>query len=166
MRNSIFGGTNQRSAFTLVEILIVVSILGILASIVIPRFSSATETAKYSSLKNTVKIVRSQITMYQTQHGGQWPNLTGSDGWDLLTEKTLEDQTVDAAGSLGPYLQKVPINPFTGSSLISADSSSPQDWLYDSTTGEFKAFMSSEDYDRLSEEDSDIVTYIVTPPSS
>jgi len=148
-----------------VEILIVVSILGILAAIVVPRFSSATDTAKYSSLKNTVKIVRGQITMYQTQHGGQWPNLATSDGWDLLTEKTLEDQTVTDTGTLGPYLQKVPINSFTGGSVVSADASAPQDWLYDSTTGEFKAFMSSEDYNRLSEEDSDIVTYIVVPPS-
>ena len=38
-----------RKAFTLVEILIVVVILGILAAIVIPQFTSASEDAQVSS---------------------------------------------------------------------------------------------------------------------
>ena len=42
---------NIRSGFTLVEILIVVVILGILAAIVIPQFTNATQDAQGGNLK-------------------------------------------------------------------------------------------------------------------
>ena len=49
-----------RNAFTLVEILIVVVILGILAAIVVPKFSNASEqsaqTAFVTSLNEHVKV--------------------------------------------------------------------------------------------------------------
>ena len=47
--------------FTLVEILIVVVILGILAAIVIPQFTNASETAKASSLAAQLQTIRSQL---------------------------------------------------------------------------------------------------------
>ena len=45
----------KNSGFTLVEILIVVVILGILAAIVIPQFSQASNEARESSLKSNLK---------------------------------------------------------------------------------------------------------------
>ena len=48
-------------AFTLVEILIVVVILGILAAIVIPQFTTAAESSKESALKQDVFRFREQI---------------------------------------------------------------------------------------------------------
>ena len=44
----------RKSGFTLIEILIVVIILGILAAIVIPQFSNASNDARKSSLASTV----------------------------------------------------------------------------------------------------------------
>jgi prepilin-type N-terminal cleavage/methylation domain-containing protein len=41
---------NRKSGFTLVEILIVVIILGILAAIVIPQFTNASEDARRNSM--------------------------------------------------------------------------------------------------------------------
>ena len=61
MRNRI------KKAFTLVEILIVVVILGILAAIVIPRFSDASHQARESALKDNVRFLRSQIQLYKAQ---------------------------------------------------------------------------------------------------
>jgi len=46
------------SAFTLVEILIVVIILGILAAIVIPQFTSATQDAKSAATYNELQKLR------------------------------------------------------------------------------------------------------------
>jgi len=55
--------TGRRSfrtqGFTLIEILIVVIILGILAAIVIPQFSSASGDARKASLQSTVQTLRS-----------------------------------------------------------------------------------------------------------
>ena len=65
----------RNRAFTLVEILIVVVILGILAAIVIPQFTSASESAKSSSLVSQLQTLRSQFELYQIQHNGDYPTL-------------------------------------------------------------------------------------------
>jgi len=46
---------HRRSGFTLIEILIVVVILGILAAIVIPQFSNASQMARQNTLKDEVQ---------------------------------------------------------------------------------------------------------------
>src|SRR5439155_22548245 len=63
----------RRSAFTLVELLIVVIILGILAAVVIPQFSDASTDARVSSLTTNLATMRGQIELYKLQHGGTYP---------------------------------------------------------------------------------------------
>lgn len=53
-------------AFTLVEVLIVVVILGILSAVVIPRFAGASDDARTSATQSTVASVRSAIATYRT----------------------------------------------------------------------------------------------------
>jgi general secretion pathway protein G len=109
--------SNRKSGFTLVEILIVVIILGILAAIVIPQFTNASQDARKSSLVSQLQTLRSQIELYKLQHKDTLPNLTLATGWDLLLNKTDADQTMPpAAGAteFGPYLQAIPKNPLNG----------------------------------------------------
>lgn len=99
---------NLNSGFTLVEILIVVVILGILAAIVIPQFTSASESAKASSLQSQLQTLRSQLELYQVQHLGNYP--PQATFWDQMTTQTDQDGT--AGTQFGPYLQKPISNPF------------------------------------------------------
>ena len=92
-----------RKGFTLVEILIVVIILGILAAIVIPQFTNASQDARKSSLKSTVQSVRSQIELYKLQHGDQLPDLVTS--WAPFTGTSTYGGT-----TFGPYMQNAPEN--------------------------------------------------------
>jgi general secretion pathway protein G len=130
-----------KKGFTLVEILIVVVILGILAAIVIPQFTSASETAKASSLVSQLQTIRSQLELYQVQHNGDYPDLSAN--WDQLTEKTELDGTVAAddftGTTYGPYLQKAPNNPFEDSTSTADAPAAGVGWVYDSTTGEIEA---------------------------
>ena len=60
----------MKKAFTLIEILIVVVLLGILAAIVIPNFSNASDTARASMLADNLRIFRTQLPVFKAQHGG------------------------------------------------------------------------------------------------
>ena len=74
------------------------------------------------------------------QHNGDYPVLTNlqtgdPDEWTQLVEQTDID---GAAGTdYGPYLQKPPVNPFTGGQNVAADNTA--DWKYTEATGTIKA---------------------------
>ena len=103
---------SRRSAFTLVEILIVVVILAILAAAVIPQFTDSSNDAKLSTSLFNLNTLRSQIAIYRAQHGGLVP--TGADAAAITTQlisKTNSDGTTTGTPTLGPYLQAIPYNP-------------------------------------------------------
>ena len=108
--------------FTLVEILIVVIILGILAAIVIPQFTSASEDARKNSVTSQLQTIRSQVELYKLQHRDKFPTADGNPGtivWSMLTQKTNAAGTTNVADGpveFGPYLQAEPVNGLNGKS--------------------------------------------------
>ncbi len=58
----------KAKAFTLVEILIVVVLLGVLAAIVIPAFGSSAMSAKQSALAQDLRILQRYILIYKCHH--------------------------------------------------------------------------------------------------
>ncbi len=117
-----------KSGFTLVEILIVVVILGILAAIVIPQFTSASVDAKESALVSNLQAVRSQIELYKIHHNDNLPGTQGAvDFPTAMTSLTNQDGVVDTSGGtdptfkFGPYMREIPINPFNDLNLVLED---------------------------------------------
>ncbi len=108
----------NRKAFTLVEILIVVIILGILAAIVIPQFTEASNDARASALASDLQSVRAQIELYKMQHLGSLPGATIITQLTTPTSNLGATVAVGTAGALGPYLQKFPTNPFTSTNTV------------------------------------------------
>jgi len=107
---------SAKRAFTLVEILIVVVILGILAAIVIPQFTNASQEATVSSVESMLQTIRSQVELYRVKNNGVLPDLTAD--WDDLVT--------------GDYLQSDPVNPIVGSSTISDDATTAgAGWYWD-----------------------------------
>jgi len=155
--------TRKRSSqgFTLVEILIVVVILGILAAIVIPQFTSASETAKQSSLESQLQTIRSQLELYQVQHNGAYPTAAQLAGFDNMTKSTDVDGSTDGT-DFGPYLQKAPVNPFTpgaNGGIAGAAPLATVGWVYDPATGSIKASMDDAQLTDLTLDPNDCETY-------
>ncbi|MBT8099073.1 MAG: prepilin-type N-terminal cleavage/methylation domain-containing protein, partial [Gammaproteobacteria bacterium] len=70
--------TIQRG-LTLVELLIVVIILAILAAIIIPQFTAATDDATQSAYDTNIANIRSAVDLYYQQHG-EYPGRLTSTG--------------------------------------------------------------------------------------
>jgi general secretion pathway protein G len=128
----------RRQAFTLIEILIVVVILGILAAIVIPQFTNASLTARENTMKDELRYLRSQITVYKAQHNDRMPGPDEAGFIDQLTKYSdIQGNTSDTNDStykFGPYLSKMPSNPLSGKTDIKF-AASTSDMTPDDTTG-------------------------------
>lgn len=130
----------NRSGFTLVELLIVVIILGVIAAIAIPQFTSSTDDAKLSALDMTLSELRNSIELYYHQHNGAYPGeKKHTDGTAVgsaaeaatafVNQLTLYSTAAgvtanakDAAHKFGPYLKKgIPTNPFNSDSVVICD---------------------------------------------
>jgi general secretion pathway protein G len=147
--------------FTLIEMLIVVVILGILATIVIPQFSNASINARENTLKDELRYLRTQIVVYKAQHHDIAPGYPNGDrdaaptGADFVAQMTkpTNDYGVTAAATtpvfkFGPYLSAMPSNPLTqlDAVWIVDDSETMPDptntaygWIYKPLTGEIIA---------------------------
>lgn len=91
-------------AYTLLEVLIVVIIIGILAAVVVPRFAGATDEARTSSLQSVLGGVRSSIASYRTR-----AVIAGDDPFPTLAELNTQGTVL---------ANEVPANPFTGVSGV------------------------------------------------
>jgi len=60
-------------AFTLVELLVVVMILGALAAIAVPRIIGGATNAKINACKTNVDLINSQVELYYANEG-DWPS--------------------------------------------------------------------------------------------
>lgn len=137
----------SQPGFTLVEVLIVVVIMAILAAIVIPRYSHATDEATASNTFSQLQTIRSQLLLYQAEHNGDLPTLAQMADFSVLTRRTLDDGSLDAAGPNGPYMRKAPENLYTTSTAVVATGAGGSDdgWEYDEDTGFITAVGFDED---------------------
>lgn len=135
------------AAFTLVELMIVVAILGILAAIVLPEFQNQSQFAKESAAKANLKILREAVERYALDHNGVPPGYFNNDATKtptgLVTKFQLE------AGYV-----KIPKNPFNNLNTVFAVSNAttfpaaPNNsygWLYKPSTKEIRLNTSGTD---------------------
>jgi prepilin-type N-terminal cleavage/methylation domain-containing protein len=119
----------HRRAFSLIEILIVVIILGLLAAIVVPEFTGANETTKESSARRVLQVVRNQISYYEAQTK-ELPQLVDNQWDDLLHND---------------YIHYLPVNPFNEWTLVAAEPGPGVGWVWrDSGTGQMQVYLTNE----------------------
>jgi prepilin-type N-terminal cleavage/methylation domain-containing protein len=97
------------SAFSLVELMIVVAILGILAAIVIPEFQDHSLKAKESAIKDNLRLLRQAIERYADRYGIA-PGYLNNNPSETPSAIRFHVQVIQS----GEYLSDMPENPFNG----------------------------------------------------
>ena len=96
---------SRTSGFTLVELLLVLVILGILAAIVVPKFSGRTESAQITAAHTQISTFGTALNNFEIDTGS-YPR--GQDGLQQLIVAPP-----DVAGWKGPYLMSdIPLDPW------------------------------------------------------
>ena len=134
----------NKKGFSLIELVIVVVIIAIIGAIAIPRLSRGSAGAADSSLVGNLRVLRSAIDLYASEHGGTFP-AAGTIAAQL-TQYTDDAGATSATKTgnyiYGPYLRSIPALPVgakKGSTGIAATTGAGVGWIYDATNGTIKA---------------------------
>ncbi len=101
------------SGFTLIEILVVVTIIGILAAIVVPRIMDRPDQARIVAAKTDVRAILGALKLYRLDNGN-YP--TSDQGLRALVEKPTS-QPVPRNWNPNGYLEKMPQDPWRATYL-------------------------------------------------
>ena len=96
----------MKKAFSLVELMIVVAILGILAAIALPQFQSHATDAKETAAKNNLHVLRTAIELYSARNDIAPGYPSNNPDAPALEMEFRVDMLREG------YLTKMPRNPF------------------------------------------------------
>jgi general secretion pathway protein G len=95
----------HRHAFTLIELLLVLVILGVLALVVVPKFAGRSEEARKTAARTDISMLEGQIDIFE-QDCGRFPSNDES-------LSVLVTQPANAPKWKGPYIKRgVPKDPW------------------------------------------------------
>lgn len=150
----------NKKAFTLIEIMIVVVLLGFLAAVVIPAIANSAMSARESALACDVKMLRRYVLIYKGQHLEVAPGYPNGDTTQAPTAQVFLDQMMLSSNlngqtapvgtpgfPRGPYLMRMPENPLNNKGTIEmlgngvdfpANADDSYGWIYKAETAEIR----------------------------
>lgn len=108
--------------FTLVELLIVVIILAILAAIIIPQFTGATDDAAQAAYDTNVANIRSSVDLYRQQHS-EYPGAVTSSGGTCINGTAV-------AGAIGSAALLAQLRNYTNAAGEACTGTDPNEFKY------------------------------------
>ena len=124
----------EKSNWSYVEIVSIAVVLGLVAISVVPKFTQASQESKTSELIDGLHQMRSQLDLYRAQHDNCLPPVDSF--------KSFETHMTKKVGKYGPYINKIPVNPFNKLNTIRFDGEpagiGKAGWRIDTRTGLFQ----------------------------
>lgn len=96
----------QQRGFTLIEIMVVIVILGVLASLVVPRIMSRPDEARVVAAKQDIATLMQALKLYKLDNRS-YP--TTVQGLQALVERPTSEPQPD---NWKPYLERLPTDPW------------------------------------------------------
>ena len=125
--------------FTLVELVIVIVVLGILASVAVPKFFNFSGDAKAAACKGALGGVRSAVANYYAYTAT--PTGGGTATWPTLAQLTTAGTVMEGVIPDNPYSTSATKNAVIAGTTkgTPVTSGTTGGWCYKASTGEFWA---------------------------
>ena len=120
----------RQSGFTLMEMIGVVAVIAILASIATPMIFDTIRNARVTAFVQDVNVLRTAVARYY-QHTGQFPVHIPTDTRDGRRLLLKNSTTAPVGGWDGPYLEKEFANPFNPTGYRSVFSTTDANYQFD-----------------------------------
>lgn len=103
---------NYRRGFTIVELLIVIVVIAILASITVVAFNGVQQRGKDSQRKSDITAITKALELYYIDNG-RYPAGSGSTTINNSWSTTADASWQNLATALAPYTSKLPTDPIS-----------------------------------------------------
>jgi general secretion pathway protein G len=131
--NSLAFSKTKRSAFSLVELVVVVLIIGILAAVAAPKMFKQADDARENATRASLVVIRDSIEIYRSQNGKPPP-----------AAATLATALKPYINGQFPKVQTVLVPTENRNNTVVANDGDPiatpagtAGWAYNESTGEF-----------------------------
>jgi type II secretory pathway pseudopilin PulG len=125
----------KKTRLSYVEIVILAFVLSVVSMKVVPKFIEASSESKTSELIDGLQQMRAQLDLYRAQHENSLPPVDSFESFKTAMTTKL--------GQYGPYVGKVPVNPFNNLNTVRFDGepagAGKAGWRLDTETGLFQA---------------------------
>ena len=116
--------------FSLLELMITVAIIGILASVVMPKYAQAIQKAQEGSLKGNLGAIRSALSIYYADNAGNAPSCIAGPTSTVLTD-SLVPRYIGAILGVKSGLHPVTSNVYCDSQMVSGSIHDGTGWYFD-----------------------------------
>jgi general secretion pathway protein G len=108
----------SQDGFTLIELMVVILIIGLLATIVVQNLRSATDKAKRVKAQADISQIKSALDRYYLD-AGSYP--TTEQGLAALISAPGSTDNNDPTDWGGPYIERIPVDPWGHSYFYQSD---------------------------------------------
>ena len=106
---------NNNKAFTLIELIIVIVIIGILVAVAMANLGRNTDDSKVARAKSDIRLIAGSLDRYYADTGDA--ELSGK--LDTICKERLTKQVDSISGDkVGPYMKTCPVSPWEGKDYL------------------------------------------------
>jgi general secretion pathway protein G len=126
----ISGKPPRRAGFSLVELMVVVSIIAIIASIAVPKYADLMRKSQEAQTKGNLASLRGAMSVYYSDNQGVYPSCVFGPGSNVLSTSVVPNY-IGSIQNVTTVLHPPTNSVYCDSAMLAGNVHDGQGWYYD-----------------------------------